>query len=157
VIVWTENTVATSAHVAFSEAGLFRDSVVQPWSPRPACQELALCQRYYEKSYDVDVPPGTVGAANDGIQTSAATTAFFSAATVGFHTTKFRQSNPVIYNNNDGVTGQVSEYNSGNAFVANRTAGVLSGMQNGATLYQPSASMTAHNLIRFHWSCDAEL
>jgi hypothetical protein len=40
---------------------------------RPYGQELALCQRYYQKTYNYAVRPGTAISANSGIQTSFGT------------------------------------------------------------------------------------
>lgn len=36
-----------------------RGGVATPYERRPVTQELALCQRYYEKSYHVEVAPGS--------------------------------------------------------------------------------------------------
>ena len=39
--------------------------VASPFEFKPIGTELALCQRYYEKGYDVDTPPGTTFLATD--------------------------------------------------------------------------------------------
>jgi hypothetical protein len=61
VMIWTEGTAAQNVTLDITEAGVYVATAVQNWCPRPIQQELALCQRYYEKSYDLDVPPGTTG------------------------------------------------------------------------------------------------
>jgi hypothetical protein len=47
--------------VDFTSAQLEEGSVATPFEQRPIGTELALCQRYYEKSYDLNVVPGTPG------------------------------------------------------------------------------------------------
>jgi len=41
-------------------------SVATTLEYRPFAEELALCQRYYEKSYDIDVAPGAINAYGQG-------------------------------------------------------------------------------------------
>jgi hypothetical protein len=50
-------------YVAFTGVQLEKGSVATPFEVRPYGVELALCQRYYEKSYDQGVNPGTATAA----------------------------------------------------------------------------------------------
>jgi hypothetical protein len=57
--IWTEATAAQNVTLDVTESGLYFGSVVRSWNPRPVAHELAMCQRYYEKSWDVDDPPGT--------------------------------------------------------------------------------------------------
>lgn len=44
----------------YAQVQLTESSIILPWQDRSETEELALCQRYCEKSYDVDTPPGTV-------------------------------------------------------------------------------------------------
>jgi hypothetical protein len=44
---------------AFTDAQLEAGSVATPFERRPIGVELGMCQRYYEKSYNIDVAPGT--------------------------------------------------------------------------------------------------
>ena len=57
--IWVEGTAAQNVTLDVAEAGLYLGSVKRSWNPKPIQQELALCQRYYEKSYDLDTPPAT--------------------------------------------------------------------------------------------------
>lgn len=52
--------VTASQSVYFTGVQLEVGSVVTPFEHRPYCTELALCQRYYEKSYPAAVVPGSV-------------------------------------------------------------------------------------------------
>jgi hypothetical protein len=41
--------------------------MIRQWTERPIQQELALCQRYFEKSFDTDVAPANnLGTGSDG-------------------------------------------------------------------------------------------
>lgn len=58
------NTIAANDVLLIKEAGLYIGSQPQPhaWLPRPIAAELALCQRYYWKNYDVDAAPASSSA-----------------------------------------------------------------------------------------------
>jgi hypothetical protein len=58
VFIWTEGTAAQNVTIEISEAVLSRASATT-WYPRSLQQEIADCERYYEKSYDIDTLPGT--------------------------------------------------------------------------------------------------
>ena len=56
--LWTNvDPLGANEYINVAEAGLYQGSVIQPWLPRHTSQELALCQRYFEKSFEVDTGP----------------------------------------------------------------------------------------------------
>ena len=57
-----------------SKVQLNYGAVALPFVPRSFSDELMLCQRYYEKSYDVGTAPGSVNALGFHITTTVATT-----------------------------------------------------------------------------------
>jgi hypothetical protein len=62
--ITTTATAGTNLTIEFgtgtvSKVMLYLGAVAYPWQPRQYADELALCQRYYEKSYNDDVAPGT--------------------------------------------------------------------------------------------------
>jgi hypothetical protein len=59
-----------------SQVKLEKGTVATPFVARPFSEELALCQRYYEKSYNVDVDPGTVTEAGVYIDFAKQTTMY---------------------------------------------------------------------------------
>jgi hypothetical protein len=63
-IVFTGGALLGSQTLVFAAAQLELGTVVTPFERRPIGTELALCQRYYEKSYDINTVPGT--ATGDG-------------------------------------------------------------------------------------------
>ena len=57
IIIWTEGTAAQNVTVDITQAGLYDGKVTVNWLPRQIAEELSLCQRYYEKSFSIDVAP----------------------------------------------------------------------------------------------------
>lgn len=53
-VLFSNAPLATSQTVSFAQAGAYDGAGVRDWLPRPIQQELELCQRYYEKSTDID-------------------------------------------------------------------------------------------------------
>ena len=62
VFVWTESAVAQNVTLDLGKAQLEIGSVATLFEHRPIGAELALCQRYYQKSYDQGTVPGAVAA-----------------------------------------------------------------------------------------------
>lgn len=74
-------------------------SVATPFVPRPYAEELALCQRYYEKSYDVTVSPATdTGYGRYLISKNPIDNAFYG--TIPFKVTKRTQPTIIAYKPN---------------------------------------------------------
>jgi hypothetical protein len=57
--IWTDSTFSLNDYFCISEAGLFLGNTLAEWNPDSYDDELYRCQRYYQKSYDTDVAPGT--------------------------------------------------------------------------------------------------
>ena len=117
--------------------------------------ELALCQRYYEKSYDTNVTPGSVTYnGRDWINVSGlSVTAHNAGQSVKFTTTKRAQPTVIVYSPNSGTSGKVFEGGGGDVNATVTDAG-RSGFRWYATT--ASASATAVN-FSIHWTADAEL
>lgn len=81
VAIWTDSQAATTVDVEMAEAMLLPSDVEREWVPRPTQKELSLCQRYYAKTYPVDVAPGSVdtqgcvGTSSNGTSATASTAA----------------------------------------------------------------------------------
>lgn len=61
VMIWTQDVPGNAAdYIDVSEAGLYDGTSLRDWLPRPIAQELVLCQRYYCKTYNIDVAPATL-------------------------------------------------------------------------------------------------
>jgi len=63
---WTDADFAANDTLSVAEAGLFLGSSIVPWSPRFVRDELALVQRYYSKTFGLDVAPAQNVGLNSG-------------------------------------------------------------------------------------------
>ena len=141
---------ASTAGATFYITGvqLEAGSVATPFERRSYGQELALCQRYYEKSYAIDTKPGTV-------TTSATTVAVFPAAYATYFVCSFqvsKRTTPTMtaYSPTSGATG----YQSQNFVTDVALAGWISSGVNSATVYN-SGSPNTSNYV--HFTAEAEL
>jgi hypothetical protein len=115
--------------------------------------ELAACQAYYEKSYAVDIAPGTAGAAGrvGYLNATASFWANNSRVNVRFAVSKIRTPTCTVYSDGVGTAGRVS-----NDAAVDRTASLNTSVgTSGVELAYTDA--TASNGIFFHWVADAEL
>lgn len=118
---------------------------------RPKALELVLCQRYYEKSYDVDTEPRTVSGLGREAQFYDRTTGGSATSQIRFKVTK--RGIPAVGVFSD-VTGDINRVsgNSGGAGVVTGIAGV--GV-NGCQVNYTSASGQWGS--GFQWAADAEI
>ena len=145
---------ATGVYCSITGVQLEAGSSASPFEHRSYGAELALCQRYYEKSYNTDVVPGTI--TNAGFSNSPATgfNTNLWGAMVRFNVTK--RANPTIslwtYS---GVSGQ---WHYG---VASQSEGLANSLiyapgMSGFTPYMTAAA-TGQNTLYGHWTATAEL
>ena len=114
---------------------------------RPYGLELALCQRYYEKSYDLDTVPGTGTAAGCVSFTVPSNSGW---ANVRFQTRKRAAPALTYYASSD---GEVSKFYCSNG--TKYAGSVLYLGENGFT-FEPTG-ISAGYAASFHWVCSAEL
>jgi hypothetical protein len=116
--------------------------------------ELALCQRYYEKSYDPTTVPGTNS--TNGI--SYFYVARITANAYGYYTTKFqvtKRANPTItIYSIIGTAGTISNTDSGADL---GTAGIYYNCPTGFLTYNTSGGNIAANAIGWQYTASAEL
>jgi len=121
---------------------------------RPYGTELALCQRYYEKSYNTTVVPTTATAFSTVILTVNNQTSGYLVGSRPFNTQKRIAPSVTIYSVT-GTAGTVSDGDTNNYAVgsANQIGTSSFGLQNtSGSTYSPSA-----NIIYFHFVASAEL
>lgn len=131
-------------------------SVATPFEQRPFGFEVQLCQRYYEKSYDIGVVPGTIS--NSGVEGtrrsgSESTTVFDRTFMVEKRTTP----SIVWYNPNTGASGSI--YNTSGA--TNITVTGVNSVFTTSTKKLGSPTHVAEGSIQQtiagHWTAEAEL
>lgn len=71
VAVWSDSQFAANDILHIAEAGLYVSNVVQVWKPRPYAEDLLMCQRYYWKSFDIDIAPAQNAGNQYGTRVSA--------------------------------------------------------------------------------------
>jgi len=122
-------------------------SVATPFERRSYGQELALCQRYYEKSYDQSVVPGTSTYAGMFCAVSG------NASACGGLTWKItkRTAPTVTLYSNDGTSGAVDKLSSGTK-VTGATASNIA--ENSFRFVGLSTTVESH---MYHYTLSAEL
>lgn len=142
---------STSNNFLLSRVKLEIGSSATPFVPRQFGDEVALCERYYQKGYNIDVDPGTAaGDANLGrIDVRGQGTNYHHA--IGFRTTMRTTPTAVIYNPTTGGTATWRDATAG----ANLTA-VASSL--GMTGFRVDINPTIDNNILWgQWVVEAEL
>jgi hypothetical protein len=131
------------------------------WSQRPIAQELVLCQRYYEKSYLIDIKPGTVTTAGmcQGWVNPNSYGWFKIPQVHNYLVSKRIAIAPIFYSPHTGVAAKVGEYSAGSVYVADRNAGIASIGNNSYSISWSGSGTewTGNNYIWHHWAVDAEL
>ena len=113
-------------------------------------EELTLCQRYYEKSYDNGVIPGTAGA-QGGAYSARAINAVIDQM-CSFKVTKRLAPTGVVYNQSTGTAGEVRNDSAG----TNIAAGVESVGENSLAI-RLAVGVSDAQRISFHWTATTEL
>lgn len=154
--VWADADFSSADELNLAEAGLFLGATQLIWTPRNIAQELLLCQRYYWKSFDIDIAPAQ-NAGFDGCLRWLA----IRAGAVGNNSPSFvlptrmrTNPTPTTYNTS-AANAQVRDGAAGAD--GSSTAAVL---QVGDKLYincSSNAATAIGNALLVHASADAEL
>ena len=121
-----------------------------PFEERPIAAELSLCERYYAKSYQQDMPPGS-GTQTGCFNFVAAYTGIKDRWTVQFPTTMRTIPTMTVYSRSGTI---------GNFYDEDATADIAAGTHevgDRSFAFYASGSFTAGNQMNVHWVADAEL
>lgn len=157
VMAWTENAQAFGQDWVIGDAQLVLDSVSEAYVSRDIATEITECQRFYEKSWDIDTVPGTAGEAGAAFILTGTNTAGFIINATMFQTRK--RGLPVIaYWDGAGNASRVSGYNAAGGAAANQVNGFAPDRinQHGFCFPFQFAAGTQAGCL-FHWSAEAEL
>lgn len=129
-----------------------RPSVEFVYAGRNAVEELQLCQRYYEKSYDINTAPGTI--TQTGSQRTHMVTTSQTNASIRFSVVKRATPLFAVYSTATGVVNVLKNTSGGDAAAllypaANGNAGI--------PWIDTSIIVAVDTDMRFHWTADAEL
>ena len=160
----SSSAVATSSQVnemdnvannfRIAQIQLERGEVATPFEFRHISDELTLCQRYFEKSYNTDVDPGTATLTGElrMYAQNLNVAAHSWGEAVQFKVTKRATPTVTVYNPNSGATGQI--YDTVGAVA--RTSSIATLGANGVLVYATLGSSANIN-AGFHYTADAEL
>ena len=134
---------------------LEKGSTATSFDYRPYGTELALCQRYYEKSYNIDVAPGS-GSVSGYYEANCSSYAnnYSYAPTVKFSVTK-RATPTIVFWNYNGTNGTWAYEKSG---TNGNSSPVLGGVgQSGFGPKVDVGSAWVVCLVTGHWTASSEL
>ena len=137
---------------------LERNSTATPFEWLPISTELALCKRYYEKSYDYSVVPATttnVGRWNAGGTATGQTTGYVSGGHVVFQVEK-RAIPTVTSYDAVGNSGKCTRFTLGGADSNNQNVVVADAAMNGWFPFADTGG-TNHSGCGVHWVASSEL
>jgi hypothetical protein len=161
VFIWSDVTDTTAGHFLYiTGCQLEVGPVATDFEFRQISDELILCQRYYEKSYNIADIPGTATATAVIYQVCAAygTTAIDPGPFVFYKVRKRIAVNPTFYNH---VTGSSGSARGGPAGAPQNCNPVLVGAsENGfGSYFNTLVGLTDATAVAgwFHFVCDAEL
>lgn len=159
VVVWTESVQVTSNLFVTTDAWLVPDTLSAPFTPRPAADELQICQRYFEKSYNVDTALGNV---NNNIGISSTNTQAAEASNTLLLNTVFsarkRTTPTMVLYDYAGNTGKITELSTNFTVVTSNVAASVGAIHAGersfGVAHDPGGNIGG---IMHHWTADAEL
>jgi hypothetical protein len=125
-------------------------SVATPFEVRPLGVELALCQRYYEKSYDIGTSPGTITTPFNGSVWLPYDTGNIGA-TLLFRVIKRASPTITVYNSSTGVSGKIRDSTNGADVTATATDISTSGFG------RCNGTFVSARIYSCDWTASAEL
>jgi hypothetical protein len=155
----TNLAAATSNYWQITGVQLEVGAVATPFEFKPFAQELAECQRYYEKSFSYSNAPAN-GANATSFSTGVGRNSFYTingtagASTVTWKVSKRANPTLTIYGNSSGHWGYAT--NNGSLTFASATFNPQEIGENGARITQQVVDNT-FILISGHWAANAEL
>lgn len=144
-----QNGAFDIAHVSVVEGDATAED--DPFAGRHPQQELALCQRYYEKSYNLDVAPGTAGVATGSVTRSLDAAQSYAGLFFMFATPKRINATCTIYSVIAGTAGQA------NADSASVAMSLSRGGQRGFFANAVNVSIGQSAYLSAHFTADAEI
>lgn len=155
VIFWTDSTQAQNVTLDVGKVQLELGATATQYAFRSFLDELMLCRRYYEKSYNLDVAPGTNGAGGSTLFIIA-TNSIVNGTDYGTVRLIAKLATPTVtIYGFAGTSGVVS--NRGGTDLA-ASSGSTAGVGQNSFVGRSAASTTTTDLvILFQWTAVSEL
>jgi hypothetical protein len=150
------NGVATNTeNFRLAQVKLEKGTTATPFKTRTIKEELALCQRYYEKSYAMTVVPGTVNSEGDArfYISALASGVHDGGKNENFAVRKRATPTMVAYSPSTGTSGKVRSHQ--NAADVNVTTASIG--ESGFMWYAPVTEAGTAVNHAVHWTAEAEL
>ncbi len=129
-------------------------AVATPFEDRPLGVELALCQRYYEKSFNYGVAPiQNVGSTDGALAGPGSSASSYMLGQVQYTVTKRTTATITTYN----PTAAGSEWRDGANTINSTPAVFSSGTRGFGVSGNSSSPMSTLTIWYIHWTADAEL
>jgi len=143
----------------FTLAGASNVDIPFQRAGRTIQQELAMCQRYYEKSYDLSVAPATATGINvtligTGVSLSILNT--LDVARQAFTVRKRAAPTVAVYSSN-GTANTLSNHAAGSDLGAGSGTPVAPGEANFEVRNSSGSTLSVSNGLEWHYTADAEL
>lgn len=145
----------TSGTWTIDNVQLEAGTVATPFERRPIASELFLCQRYYQKSYALDVAPGTnTGTNNSGyIEWNWGAMTAFATVTIPLRTTLRASPTFTSYS----LAGVLNGYAFWNGSTTVQATGTINGFNLGTNTVTWFMDGTSRSNLQFHWTVSSEL
>ena len=148
----TTGSTVNGATFQLTGVQLEKGTVATPFEVRPYATELALCQRYYQKTYNMGSPPGTNVTGVGAIIVTAPNSTVVPGAQ--FRTTMRAAPTIVMYNPYSTTSGVIGLLSTG-ADTGTATAEVSTTSDSG--FRYAAVTVTSGVIYQYHYTANAEL
>jgi hypothetical protein len=155
VFVWCNESQDDPFEV--TKLGLYDGNSTRDWLPRPAGEELALCQRRYRKSYDPDIAPGTAteNGAVEFASAQAGSGTNYLRVCARYGGTMANSPTVTLYAPSTGVSAKIDHLTTSDTLT--ETTPYIGVVGSGVTGFYVKHSAASLYGIAFHFTADAEL
>lgn len=147
-------TAGADDSLYITQVQLEEGSILTPFERRSFTTELQLCQRYYEKSYNLGTAIGTATGIDAGAMAGTGVDVNDITCSVVFAARKRAAPTITLYNSNNGVSGGVYDWTNGVNYTG---ASVGSGGEHGFSHLSISGAVTTPHGYSFHYTASIEL
>ncbi|NTW30826.1 MAG: hypothetical protein HGA33_06095 [Candidatus Moranbacteria bacterium] len=152
VAIWTPNEEAIGDIVYITQVQLCEGPVALPFQPKSFEEELESCKRYFEKSYDYSVAPGTNN--GNGVVSFIAANADHAIGSCQFRVPK-RATPTVKCYSPSGAVDKIRIWSSGSDISVTSTSNGLG--QKNLGLITTASGLSTGSIYSFHFTAESEL
>ena len=152
--IWIVNNTTGTQALDIAQVQVELGAVATPFERRPIAEELALCMRYYQQSYEVGTAVGTVTDAGSVKANIVRDVSNQNYTHVALGIAQRAAATITIYSTASGASGNYRNQTDTNDVAATVIDTVTKGFN-----MRPSSSTNQNlgDVVYFHWAADAEL